>query len=338
MDYFRLYRQLLDQFPSFDIKLNSPLAPYTTLKIGGPADILIHSKSSEQFTSLLNFVYQFNYQKNALAKAADKAPKPETLGQKESGAGNALTGYFPIHILGHGSNVLISDSGLRGLTIINCFDSSQLNPTPSGALLQPLILHLLNQNLLGLEEFAYIPCTLGGAIYSNIHGFVKNNFSKYLNNIEVFDLATGQTQLLPAASLTWDYDTSYFQSHPTLVILSATFNLVSGSPITAQKLYHHIIQLKSASQPTNSAGCVFKNFPAKANHPPLSAGKLIDQLNLKGTSVGGAQVSPLHANFIVNTGLATAADYLSLVRLIQSRVKSACRLDLELEIKLLGEF
>lgn len=304
MDSHQLYLDLKSQFPDIEIFENHPLAPYTTLNIGGPADILIQIKSSEQLLSIINFIY--------------RTERFETV---------------PYTILGHGSNVLISDRGIRGIVIINSFVYQGLEPFPSGALLQPLILYILDQNLLGLEEFAYIPATLGGAISSNIHGVDKNNFNKFLQDIQVFDFQTGQTSTLQAVNLPWDYDTSYFQAHPKLIILSANLRLASGPATAAKEKYAQIIQAKTQTQPMNSAGCVFKNPPND------SAGRIIDrELNLKGTAIGGAQISPLHANFIVNTGSATAADYLALVRLVQSEAKKKLNLNLELEIKLLGEF
>lgn len=301
MDHHQIYLDLKTRFPDYQIFENHPLAPYTTLKIGGPADIFIHVTTPNQFISILNLVYQ------------RQLPHPI--------------------ILGSGSNVLISDQGIGGIVIVNSFVSTDLSPVPSGALLQPLILHTLDQNLTGLEEFAYIPATLGGAIYSNIHGVDKNNFNKFLKDIQVFNFQTGQTSTLQTTDLPWSYDTSHFQSHPHLIILSATLRLIPGQASAAKERYAQIIQAKSQTQPINSAGCVFKN-PEND-----SAGRIIDQeLNLKGKIIGGAQISSLHANFIVNTGSATARDFLSLVRLIQSKAKTRLHLDLIPEIKLLGKF
>lgn len=319
MDPNSIYQQLITTFPTYTIYKNHPLAPYTTLKIGGPADIFIDLSTLDQFISILNFVIQ-NPSKSPLDKGDLSSLTPCPVKGRD-GEG--------FHILGNGSNVLISDSGLRGI-VIRYFDS-----------LQTIIQKTLSQNLIGLENFAYIPASLGGAIVSNIHGIDKTNFNQFLDTITIFNLQTGQTETLKTADLKWDYDYSEFQDKPHLLILSASFNLQKGDGKAALEKYHQIVAEKSLTQPMNSAGCVFKNPPND------SAGRIIDQeLHLKGYSIGGTQISPLHANFIVNTGNvhpdrsvgATAKDYLSLIRLIQSTAKSKLNLDLELEIKLLGKF
>lgn len=316
MDNNSLYQQLLKEFPSYTIYKDHPLAPYTTLKIGGPADIFIDLSTPDQIISILNLVY-----KTPLLFSPSKGESKPSPSFLKGGAGGGF------HILGTGSNVLISDSGLRGLVI------RYSNP------LQAVIQQTLSQNLVGLETFAYIPASLGGAIYSNIHGVDKTNFNQYLNTITVYDLTSLRAErsnpikTLKASDLNWAYDYSEFQDKPNLIILSATFNLQKGDTTAAKTKYSEIIQNKSLTQPMNSAGCVFKNPPND------SAGRIIDhELGLKGKTIGGAQISPLHANFIVNTGHCTAKDYLSLVRFVQSAAKSKLNLDLELEIKLLGEF
>lgn len=260
-----------------DIQQNIPLAPYTTVKIGGPADFFIHTQNSKDFIEAIKYGQQNN---------------------------------LPITILGNGSNVLISDSGLRGLVIKN--DSNEIELLPdnkikvsSGTQLSYLINFTLDHNLLGLEEFAYIPSTIGGAIAGNIHG-TNGNFSDYVDSVEKYD----------------DF------------IISAKLHLKSGDSAAAKIKVKETIQKKSAVQSMISLGSVFKN---KQGQNPT--GMIIDQdLNLKGYSIGNAQVSPLHANFIVNTGNATAKDYLSLINLIQSQMQAKFGFQLELEIKLLGEF
>lgn len=281
---------------------NVSLAPFTTLKIGGPAQYFC------QPTTL-----------NDLLEALQSPFKPKT-------------------ILGNGSNILISDSGIRGLVIknsvsqINYLNGSQVLVS-SGTPLPYLIVDTTNHNLTGLEEFAYIPGTLGGAIYCNIHGVNKNNFDKFLVSVEVFDLQTSKIQNLPSKDLSWGYDLSEFQSKPGLVILSAILQLSPGDQSQSQNLIKKIIDEKSPKQPINSAGSVFKNPPND------SAGRIIDQeLKLKGFRLGDAQISPQHANFIVNLASATASDYYSLVQKVQMEAKTKLNLDLIPEIQFLGDF
>lgn len=261
-----------------DIQQNIPLAQYTTVKIGGPAQFFIHTKNSNELIEAIKY------------------------GQENK---------LPITILGNGSNVLISDSGIRGLVIKN--DSHEIELLPnnkikiaSGVQLSQLINFTLEHNLVGLQEFAYIPSTIGGAVSGNIHGDNKILFSQFIDSVEKID----------------DF------------IIYVILKLTPGDSTQAKEKVKNIIQKKSTIQPMNSLGSVFKNIEDKD-----PTGMIIDkQLNLKGYSIGDAQINPLHANFIVNNGHTTAADYLKLIRLIQFQAKEKLNLDLKLEIKLLGQF
>ena len=260
-----------------DIQQNIPLAPYTTVKIGGPADFFVHTKNTKEFIEALDY------------------------GQKNN---------LPITVLGNGSNILISDSGIRGLVIKN--DSNEIELLPenkvkvsSGTQLSYLISFTLNHNLLGLEEFAYIPSTVGGAAAGGTHG-IRHLFADYIDSVEKYNN----------------------------FITSVVLKLNSGDPSSAKAEMKEIIVKKSAFQSMNSLGSVFKNSIGKD-----PTGMIVDKaLNLKGYSIGRAQISPKHGNFILNNGGATAADYLALINLIQSKVQEKLGFQFELEIKLLGEF
>ncbi|MFA6518293.1 MAG: FAD-binding protein [Candidatus Shapirobacteria bacterium] len=332
MDLSLLHQPLTKAFPSLKAYLNHPLAPYTTVKIGGPADLFIQTSSNDELIKVLNLI-----------------------GEEK----------IPITILGNGSNVLISDAGIRGIVIKNSDSSIKFNDNhtvtvASGTPLPLLINQTINHSLTGLEEFSYIPASTGGAVWSNIHGVNKSNFDKFIVSVEMLDLGRSKQFFSPQRkiqlpqdpegsadcknsfaspktinhdNLKWDYDFSEFQNHPEWLILSITLSLSQGNSNTSKQLVSDIIAKKSVTQSMNSLGCVFKN-PAND-----SAGRIIDQeLGLKGHAIGDAQVSDKHANFIVNNGSATATDYLSLVRLIQSQAKSKLGINLEPEIKLLGEF
>ena len=283
MDLNEVFNDLKNNFPKLEIYQNHPLAPYTTVKIGGPADIFIHTKSSEEFTKILSFCRD---------------------------AMHGVSTDIPITILGNGSNVLISDSGLRGIVIKNDSQEVELLPenkvkASSGAQLAYLISFTLDHNLLGLEEFAYIPSTIGGAIAGQIHG-TKGLISDYLDSVEKYG----------------DF------------IISAVFRLSPGDSTTAKQEAIDIIQKKSQVQSMNSLGSVFKNTPGQD-----PTGMIIDQkLSLKGFAIGDAQISPKHANFIVNNGQATAKDYLAVINHIQSQAKQKLSIQFEPEIKFLGQF
>jgi len=289
-----------------EIIKNHPLAPFTTVKIGGPADIFITTSTTNEFI--------------------------EALTQSE-------IGHPPI-ILGNGSNVLISDAGIRGTVIKNCSSNVEYLPgnrikVDSGTQLNTLIQDTSSRYLSDLEEFAYIPSTIGGAIYGNIHGFNKSNFNKILLEIEVFDLSEKKitNPSISAFDLKWDYDFSEFQLHPSWIVLSATLQLSPGDSKLSKKLVSDIIAHKSQTQSLNSLGSVFKNPPGD------SAGRIIDQeLGLKGFQIGEAQISLLHANFILNLGNATASDYKAVIDTVKERAKSKLNLVLEPEIKFLGDF
>ncbi len=305
MDYSPLTKLLQDNIPNLTLHLHHPLAPYTTLKIGGPADLFIGSQNPDQFISIVKLLHQ---QKIALPT-----------------------------ILGHGSNVLISDAGIRGIVIQNSGDHITIDGNQvtlsSGTSLPHAINFTLEKNLISLEVFAYIPATIGGAIHSNIHGFNKSNFSQFIDSIQVFNYQTGKLETLKCADFDWSYDLSPFQANSHLIILSVTLNLKKGNGQQAKIKAEEIKATKKLTQPFPSAGCTFKNPTGQS-----PAGLLIDQLGLKGHRQGGLQISPLHANFIVNAGHGTAKDYLKLVEFIRQKVKQKYGLNLELEIKLLGQF
>lgn len=297
-----------------DIQKNIPLAPYTTVKIGGPADFFVHAKNTSELLEAIKY-----------------------------GQNNNL----PITILGNGSNILISDSGIRGLVIKN--DSNEIEiisenrvKISSGTQISLAINFLAQNKLSGLEEFSYIPSSIGGAIYGNIHGFDKTNFSQLIESIEVFNLKANQIETIIPNLSEWVYDFSPLQNQSHLVIISATLKFKPGETREILEKSQTIYQQKSTKQLINSIGCVFKNIPietAMKLNLPISTGQIIDQkLNLKGYSIGGAQVSPLHANFIINNGHATASDYLKLIKYIQSQALKKLNLTLEPEIKFLGEF
>lgn len=322
MDIQKVYSQLVSQFPNLEIHQNHPLAPYTTVKIGGPADIFIHTKNSQDFIDILKFLCS-----------------NDDISNNES---------TKITILGNGSNVLISDTGIQGVVIKNSSDKIEILPNnqikiDSGVQLPQLINFSLDHGLIGLEEFAYIPSSIGGAIFGNIHGFDKHDFNQFLNSIEVFDLKTNQLINYSTNQLKWSYDYSSLQEQPNLIVISAIINLQNSDAKIAKQKYQDIIQKKSPNQPMKSLGCVFKNPPESVCisvwGEKKGAGWIIDnELNLKSHSIGDAQISPLHANFIVNNNQSTAIDYFKLINLVQSQMQTKFNFQFELEIKLLGKF
>lgn len=336
-------------------QFNVALAPFTTLKIGGPADIFYHTHSNEEFIGVLK-----NIKKNTI-------PNQQ------------------ITILGNGSNVLISDKGIRGIVIKNSssdlvvlenpniykakhstISSQRMESEPdkyldftkldydesenqtkqikvsSGYPLPLLINKSFDLGLTGLQWFGYIPGTIGGAVWYNIHGG-SHHISEYIDSIEVFDLSTSTTKLLLSKDLSWGYDSSFFQLHPEIVIVSVTLRLFLGDVSKARAVTQAWITQKSKVQPMNSAGSIFQN-PKLDECIPIwgeqkSTGWIIDhELNWKGKRVGDAQIGPEHANIFTNQGKATATDFKKLIDEVQSEVKNRFNLVLKTEVKLLGEF
>lgn len=282
---------------------NEALAPFTTVKIGGPAQTLIITDTTQEFIEAL---------------------------QK--------TGSSDVFILGNGSNILISDRGIPATVIKNNSQSvayldSDLVKVDSGIQLPWLINDTISHSLSGLEEFAYIPSSIGGAIYGNIHGVNKSNFDKFVRKITVFDRKTQTVAELDSLSMSWDYDFSEFKEKPYLIILSALLQLTPGNKNLSQQQVKDIIAKKILSQSMNSLGSTFKNPPGDA------AGRIIDQeLKLKGYRIGDAQISPKHANFILNLGQATATDYKAVIDHVIQTAKTKLNLTLEPEIIFWGQF
>jgi len=367
---------LQSTFPDLFIKANHPLAPYTTLKIGGPADIFIHTKTKDEFLSVLKYLSETI---NFSARNECEGMSPKVVRTAKIGLSN-----IDLTILGNGSNVLISDSGIRGIVIKNTssdisidsnnntktdfsttytqrmenepdkyLDFTKLNydesslPTSlttlsSGTPLPFAINYLLDHGLTGLQWFAYIPGTIGGATWYNIHGG-SYHLADYIDSVETFDLSSGQIKTFSKQELNWSYEHTYFQQHPELIILATTLRLFHGDTTLAKQVRDAWIAQKIKVQPMNSAGSCFAN-PALSDCQKIwgeqkSTGWIIDhELGWKGKTVGGAQISLQHSNFIINTGTATATDYYTLLTDIQNEVKSRFGLQLVPEVHLLGKF
>jgi UDP-N-acetylmuramate dehydrogenase len=419
MDTTELVSNLSQKFQGLKVSSSAPLAPLTTLKIGGPADILIEPKDTTELMSVLKFLSSAIGEDDVFFRA--QSSEAHAAGREHDK--KISSSQLPITILGNGSNVLISDAGIRGIVIKNVgtqidvvdtapikvdfhhtytqrhenepekyldftkldYDESDkpqvLVKLTSGTPLPLAINNLINQGITGLQWFAYIPGTIGGATWYNIHGG-SYHFADYIDSVEYFDLSDGQTKtyfknqakvdgeannfqdrserVTPtnvggqpegsenrqnsfASQDQFAYETTPFQQHPEWIILSTTLRLFRGDAALAKSVKDAWLAQKVKVQPMNSAGSVFAN-PSLADCTRVwgeqkSSGWIIDhELNWKGKTVGGAQISLLHSNFIVNASHATATDYLSLARLVQAEVKARFNIDLKMEVKLLGDF
>jgi UDP-N-acetylmuramate dehydrogenase len=241
--------------------------------------------------------------------------------------------------LGAGSNVLVSDAGVSGLVVINrareiVFEQDQRVYAEAGANLSSLARKCIARGLAGLEWAISVPGTVGGAVVGNA-GAHGGDIARDLESATLLAL-DGAIVEWPVEAFEYDYRDSAlkrYAQHERPVVLAALFALEQGDPAEMSVQAAAYAARRKATQPPGaSMGSMFKNPPG--DH----AGRLIEAVGLKGTHVGGAQISPIHANFFVNSGGATAADVKSLIDLAQRRVFDRFGVELALEIELLGDW
>lgn len=286
------------------------LAPYTTYQIGGPADYFVIVSD-----------------KHELARAVITARENN----------------IPYFILGTGANILFGDKGFRGLVIKNEANNILIKEdqliTESGATIADLIELTAQNNLSGLEHFAGIPSTVGGAIWQNLHFLAPDRSStlfieSILESAELLD-EENNIQTVTKDFFKFGYDYSILHDR-NLLITEATFRLSAKPESEIKNQAQENLNWRNEKQPSviefPSCGSVFKKIA------DIGAGRLIDQVGLKGFRIGGAEISNHHANFIVNTGNATAADVIAIIKKVKETVKEQTGYDLETEISFIGEF
>ena len=293
------------------LRRDVPLAPYTTFRIGGPADLLYDATSADD-----------------LANAVEAS--------REAGV--------PHFVLGLGANILVGDRGFRGVVIRNTARAFRFDETrlwaESGAIVQDLILAAVRRGLSGLEHYIGIPSTVGGAVWQNLHFLSPApERERTMFIAEVFDSCEllseeGGRRVVRRDEMAFGYDTSVLH-HRRDVALSCTFVLAPGDRDRMNRILQENLAWRGARHPWldihPSAGSIFKKIEG------VGAGRLIDQCGMKGYRVGDAQVSWLHANIIINLGSATAADIRRLIAEIQQRVAGEFGQHLEPEIGFVGE-
>lgn len=293
------------------VRRNAPLAPFTTFRVGGPADYLVEVSRSADLRA-------------ALAAARTEG--------------------IPVTILGGGSNVLIADAGIRGLVIrVHGGDvsavSDRLIRADAGLTINGLVRWTINRGVSGLEAWAGTPGSVGGAVHGNAH-FKGRLIGELIDRVEVID-PHGRVTPIPAAEMEFGYDRSRLQrTHE--VLLTADFHVATGEPSALRAIARESLAFRKRTQPLESAsaGCIFQNPDASVDRVPdgipPSAGALVDRAGLKGRSEGGARVSPTHGNFIVNDGTATAADIRRLIDRCRTDVRARFGVELRDEIVCLG--
>jgi UDP-N-acetylmuramate dehydrogenase len=249
-------------------------------------------------------------------------------------------------MLGGGSNVLVSDAGVRGL-VIRPRGGAIDQPGPSrvradaAVTINGLVRWTIMRGAAGLEAWAGTPGTVGGAVFGNAH-FGGRLIGDLIVEVRVASL-DGTPVECPAAAMAFGYDRSRLQDTGE-VLLSATFKVEPGDPVALRQRARQSLAFRKRTQPldTPSAGCVFQNpQPDRDAVPdgiPWSAGALVDRSGLKGATIGGARVSTTHGNFIVTDGEATAADIRRLIEKCRRAVRERFGVVLREEIVYLGEF
>lgn len=295
------------------LRRDEPLAPHTTFRIGGPADLFYRAVSPDDLA-------------RALLVARELA--------------------LPHFVLGLGANILVGDRGFRGLVIQNRasgieWTADGVVTAGSGVVVADLIRDAAERGWSGLEHYVGIPSTVGGAIWQNLHFLSPAPARERTMFIaEVFqqcDILTAENvrRSADAEYVQFGYDDSVFH-HRADVALRASFQLTKGDPDAMQRVMQENLSWRGARHPWldvhPSAGSIFKKIEG------VGAGRLVDQCGLKGFRVGGAQISHLHANIMLNLGHATAADVRQLIRHAQSTVRDRLGYELEPEIGFIGEF
>ena len=284
---------------------NEPMKKHTSFKIGGNADFFVSVKTIEEL-------------KQALFYAKQK--------------------QIPITIIGNGTNILVSDSGIRGIVIkidIQHFDIEEENDyveisVGSGNKMMALATQLKNREISGLEQLSGIPGTIGGAIYMNAGAYGKEMkdiviSTKCMNmKGEIFELSNEEQK--------FEYRSSVFNTKE-YIILEAKLKLKKGKKEDIELQMNEYLNQRKEKQPLEypSAGSTFKRQEG------IITAKLIDECGLKGYKIGGAMVSEKHAGFIVNTGDATAKDVLELIKYVKDEVYKKYGVKIEEEVKIVGE-
>ena len=295
------------------LRANVPLAPLTTFRVGGPAEWLIETRSSDEIVRALQ-----------LAGAAG----------------------LPVTLLGGGSNVLVSDRGIRGLVIrprggeVRAEDDGHVR-ADAAVTINGLVRWTINHGRAGLEAWAGTPGTVGGAIFGNAH-FGGRLIGDLVSSVRLA-ARDGTVADVDRGAMAFGYDRSRLQESGE-ILLSAVFVVSAGDPAALRATARASLAFRKRTQPldTPSAGCIFQNPEQGRDRVPdgipWSAGALVDRAGLKGATAGGARVSPTHGNFIVNDGNATAADIKRLVERCRQEVLSRFGVELREEIMYLGDF
>ncbi len=282
--------------------INESMIKHTTFGIGGPVDILILPKDNSQISEIINSINTHNIQ---------------------------------FYFLGSGSNILVTDEGIRGAVISLKKSSKKIIFKEStvfvecGVMLGTLVKQLNHRDITGFESLVGVPGTVGGALMMNAGAFgaeISNN----LLSVNTID-QNGNIKKYSVGDIDFSYRDSNFPTNE--ILINALFKCKRGNKKIIDDKKNSASKLRKKNQPLKyrSAGSIFKN------PHDVAAGYLIDQAGLKGIRIGDAEISTKHANFIINLGNAKSSDVIELIKLIKNKVYTLYNIKLELEIKIIGE-
>ena len=306
-----LQSELLSVFPQKQVLENAPMSRYTTLRLGGPAQVLVEIASLEQLSAALRIARQRQ---------------------------------TPVTVLGNGSNLLVLDGGIDGLVVhigslfahisdpVSLPDGRVAITAQAGASLQKLAGAALAHGLTGLEFAAGIPGTVGGAAYMNA-GAYGGEMKDVVSGVTLMN-EKGEAMTFTNEEMAFGYRSSRLsQLPPPCAATSVTVCLTPGDPDAIRATMRDFAMRRREKQPLSQPSCG-STFKRPQGH---FAGTLIDQCGLKGARIGGASVSTLHAGFLVNDRNGTAADYLALIAHVQNEVLRQTGVRLEPEVRVIGK-
>ena len=312
--YSLLNQRVTEQIGAGRLKTNVPLAPFTTFKIGGPADFYIDARSADELAAAI-----------LIARSAG----------------------IPFFLLGMGANIVIGDRGFRGLIVHNRAQAMSVDLekkqifTESGAIVYPDLIDLsVANNLSGLEHYVGIPSTVGGALWQNLHFLSpppERERTMFIEEVLMeAELLTeeGDRKTVPLEYFDFGYDYSTLHIREDIV-LTATFQLEDEKPERMKYIMQENLAWRQKRHPPldtePSAGSIFKKIEG------IGAGRLIDECGLKGSRIGGIEITHRHANIMINRGGGTAVDLKKMIAYVQEVVQRETGYLLETEVKFIGE-
>ena len=304
MESEKILYDLKKIIPEENIKIKEPMSKHTSFKTGGTAEIYITGKTIEQIQEVLKYSKQNN---------------------------------IKLYIIGNGSNLLVSDEGIKGIVLKIAVDSIETLESDFGILVKAgagvktmaLAQMLKKDGITGFEEFAGIPGTIGGANYMNAGAYGKE-LKDIIVKTKVINKETGKIQILKNEEQELKYRSSIFKNKK-YIIIETMLNLQRGEPEEIERKMNEFAIQRKEKQPLEypSAGSTFKRGDG------FITAKLIDECGLKGYSIGGAQISEKHAGFIINKNNATSKDILDLIQYTKKKVFEKFGVQIEEEVEII---